>query len=76
MELEILKELSEDIFGEDEISEETDFYEDLGADFLDLVELMYACEEEFDVEIGEEAMKEIGTVGDLIELIRTRTKDQ
>ena len=57
MEMEILRELIEDIFDESEIGEQTDFYEDLDADWLDMVELMYACEEEFDTEIGEDAMR-------------------
>ena len=70
MELEILRGLIEDIFDEEDISDETDFYEDLDADFLDMIELMYACEEEFEIELGEDAMREISTVGELIALVR------
>jgi len=52
------------------ITLETSFEEDLGADSLDLVEMMMALEEEFDVgEIGEEAARSIRTVGDVIDLI-------
>lgn len=76
MEMEILRELIEDIFDESEIGEQTDFYEDLNADWLDMVELMYACEEEFDTEIGEEAMRGVETVGDLCRLLRQRAKDE
>ena len=76
MEMEILRELIEDIFDESEIGEQTDFYEDLGADWLDMVELMYACEEEFDVGIGEDAMREIGTVGELSALVRRLTEEK
>ena len=52
------------------ITLETSFEEDLGADSLDLVEMMMALEEEFDVgEIGEKAARSIRTVGDVIDLI-------
>lgn len=52
------------------ITPETTFVEDLGADSLDLVELMMSIEEEFDVgEISEEDAAKIKTVGDVIELI-------
>ncbi len=52
------------------ITLETSFEEDLGADSLDLVEMMMALEEEFDVgEIGEEAARSIRTVGDVVDLI-------
>lgn len=55
---------------EDTITMETALVEDLGADSLDLVELMMSIEEEFDVgEIGEEAAAKIRTVGDIVELI-------
>lgn len=70
MEIEILRELIADEFDEDEIDEETDFFDDLGADWLDMIELMFACEEEFDIEIGEPMMKTVKTVGELVELIR------
>jgi acyl carrier protein len=45
------------------------FGDDLGADSLDLVELVMALEEEFDVEVGEEELKDIRTVGQAFELI-------
>lgn len=52
------------------IRPETTFVEDLGADSLDLVELMMSIEEEFDVgEISEEDAAKIKTVGDVVELI-------
>ena len=70
MEIEIIADLIEDVFEQEDIDENTDFYEDLGADWLDMVEIMFACEEEFDVSIGEDCMKDIKTVGDLISLIR------
>lgn len=70
MEMQILKALIEDEFDETDVDEQTEFYEDLGADWLDMVEMMFACEEEFDIEIGETRMKAINTVGELADLIR------
>ena len=52
------------------IKPETTFVEDLGADSLDLVELMMSIEEEFDVgEISEQDAAKIKTVGDVVEII-------
>ncbi|MCI8880704.1 MAG: acyl carrier protein [Clostridiaceae bacterium] len=52
------------------IKPETTFVEDLGADSLDLVELMMSIEEEFDVgEISEQDAAKIKTVGDVLEII-------
>jgi len=45
------------------------FGDDLGADSLDLVELVMALEEEFDVEVGEDELKDIRTVGQAFDLI-------
>lgn len=70
MEFEIIRELIEDEFDENDISDETDFFDDLGADWLDMIELMFACEEEFNIEIGEPMMKTVKTVGELIGLIK------
>jgi acyl carrier protein len=44
-------------------------FEDLGADSLDLVELVMALEETFDIEVAEDELKEIRTVGEAFELI-------
>jgi acyl carrier protein len=49
--------------GEDEIKPESSFIEDLGADSLDIVELVMAMEEEFEVEIPDEEAEHIKTVG-------------
>ncbi len=45
------------------------FADDLGADSLDLVELVMALEETFDIEVGEDELKDIRTVGEAFELI-------
>ncbi len=53
----------------DEVKEESKFIEDLGADSLDVVELVMALEEEFDIEIPDEKAESILTVGDAIKFI-------
>mgnify|MGYP001125230758 FL=1 len=60
--------------GEDEIKPESSFIEDLGADSLDIVELVMALEEEFEVEIPDEEAENIKTVGDAINYINTHKK--
>jgi acyl carrier protein len=60
--------------GEDEIKAESSFIEDLGADSLDIVELVMAMEEEFEVEIPDEEAENIKTVGDAINYINTHKK--
>ena len=54
----------------DEVSMTTSFEDDLGADSVDLVELVMAIEEEFDVgEIGEEDLSSLKTVGDCVNFL-------
>ncbi|NLM51361.1 MAG: acyl carrier protein [Firmicutes bacterium] len=53
---------------EDEISLETTF-DDLDADSLDIVELVMAIEEEFNLDISDEEVEEIKTVGDVVRYI-------
>ncbi len=60
--------------GEDEIKPESNFVEDLGADSLDIVELVMAMEEEFEVEIPDEEAENIKTVGDAIKYINEHKK--
>lgn len=60
--------------GEDEIKPESSFIEDLGADSLDIVELVMAMEEEFEVEIPDEEAENIKTVGDAINYVNTHKK--
>lgn len=55
---------------EDEVTPEASFIDDLGADSLDLVELIMAMEEEFGTEIPDEDAEKIVTVGDAVEYIR------
>ena len=60
--------------GEDEIKAESSFIEDLGADSLDIVELVMAMEEEFEVEIPDEEAENIKTVQDAVNYINTHKK--
>ncbi len=53
----------------DEVKEESKFVEDLGADSLDVVELVMALEEKFDIEIPDSDAEAIATVGDAIKYI-------
>ena len=55
---------------ESEIQMESSFIEDLGADSLDIVELIMALEEEFDIEIPDSDAEKITTVGDAVEYIK------
>ena len=53
----------------DKITQETSFVNDLGADSLDTVELVMELEEEFDINIPDDAAEKIQTVGQAIEFI-------
>jgi len=53
----------------DEIQENSKFVEDLGADSLDVVELVMALEEKFDIEIPDEEAQNIATVADAVKFI-------
>ncbi len=54
---------------EDKVSEDASFIDDLGADSLDTVELVMAFEEEFGIEIPDDAAEKIATVKDAITFI-------
>ena len=55
---------------DDAIKMETSFIDDLGADSLDIVELIMALEEEFDLQIPDSEAEKIMTVGDVVEYIK------
>ena len=76
--LEKMKEIIAEQLGveEDEITPDTSFKEDLGADSLDLFELTMALEEEYDTEIPAEELEDIETVGDVIEYLREKGIDE
>jgi acyl carrier protein len=60
--------------GEEEIKITSSFIDDLGADSLDIVELVMAMEEEFEVEIPDEEAENIKTVQDAVNYITTHKK--
>lgn len=55
---------------EDELTMDTNIAKDLGADSLDVVELLMSIEDEFEVEIPDEEIENIKTIGDLTEYIQ------
>jgi len=59
---------------EEEVTAEASFIEDLGADSLDIVELVMAMEEEFEVEIPDEEAEHIKTVQDAVNFINEHKK--
>ncbi|MDP4121042.1 MAG: acyl carrier protein [Bacillota bacterium] len=58
---------------EDNITAETIIQDDLGADSLDIVDLLMSIEDEFDVEIPDEEIENIKTVGDLVTYVESHS---
>ncbi len=73
MELEKLKKVIAEVLSVDpeEITMETTFMDDLGADSLDVFQIIMGLEEEFDIEIPPEKAEKITTVGEAVELIKS-----
>ncbi len=57
--------------GIEQITDDAKFIDDLGADSLDVVELIMTLEDEFEIEISDEEAEKIVTVGDAINFIKT-----
>ena len=72
--LEKVKAVIAEQFGvdEDQVTLDTSFVDDLGADSLDTIELMIALEEEFNVRITDDEAEKIRTVKDVIDFIKTK----
>ncbi|MCI8859082.1 acyl carrier protein [Lachnospiraceae bacterium 66-29] len=72
MEFEKLKKIIAEVLNVDveEITMDTTFVDDLGADSLDIFQIIMGLEEEFDVEIANEEAEKIVTVGDAVEQIK------
>ena len=72
MEFEKLKKIIAEVLNvdEEEITVETTFVDDLGADSLDVFQIIMGLEEEFDIEIPNEEAEKIVTVGDAVEQIK------
>jgi len=76
MELEKLKKVIAEVLSVDpeEITMETTFVDDLGADSLDVFQIIMGLEEEFDIEIPPEKAEKITTVGEAVELIKNEVE--
>lgn len=73
MELEKIKAIIAEVLNidADSITEDTTFVDDLGADSLDIFQIIMGIEEEYDIELDNESVELIQTVGDAVEAIRT-----
>ena len=54
---------------DEQVTEESDIIDDLGADSLDIVDLVMTLEEEFDTEIPDEDIEALRTVGDIVKYV-------
>ena len=72
MELEMLRKVIAEVLNVDEaeITLETTFVDDLGADSLDVFQIIMGIEEELDIEVNVEEAEKIEMVGDAVELIK------
>ena len=72
MEFEKLKKIIAEVLNvdPDEITMETTFQDDLGADSLDVYQIIMGIEEEFDIEIPAESAEEVTTVEEAVEMIK------
>ena len=72
MELEKIKAIIEEVLNidADTITADTTFVDDLGADSLDIFQIIMGIEEEYDIELDNEVVEQIQTVGDAAEAIR------
>jgi acyl carrier protein len=71
IELKVREKIAEQLgVAADEVKPESSFIEDLGADSLDIVELVMALEEEFNIEISDEDAEKIRTVKDVVGYIQ------
>ena len=72
MEFEKLRKIIADVLdiNEDEVTEESMFVDDLGADSLDIFQIIMEIEDAFDIEIDTEEAEKISTVGDAVEQIK------
>lgn len=77
MEFEKLKSIIADVLNldEQEIKMDSTFVDDLGADSLDIFQIIMGIEETFDIEIDNEDAEKIVTVGDAVEQIKNATND-
>lgn len=60
---------------EEQVTEDSEVIDDLGADSLDIVDLVMTLEEEFDTEIPDEDIESLRTVGDIVKYIEERSAE-
>ena len=60
---------------EEQVTEDSEVIDDLGADSLDIVDLVMTLEEEFDTEIPDEDIENLKTVGDIVKYIEERSAE-
>lgn len=72
MEFDKIKKIVVDVLNvdEDDITEDTKFIDDLGADSLDLFQIIMELEDEFNVEISDEDAEKISTIGEAVEQLK------
>ena len=78
MEFEKLRDIIVEVLNvdENEVTMESTFIDDLGADSLDVFQIIMGIEEEFDIEIPNEEAEKIDTVGDAVEQIKKAVSEQ
>lgn len=78
MEFEKLRDIIVEVLNVDEteVTMESTFIDDLGADSLDVFQIIMGIEEEFDIEIPNEEAEKIVTVGDAVEQIKKSVSEQ
>ena len=64
-----------DQLDEEQVNEDSEVIDDLGADSLDIVDLVMTLEEEFDTEIPDEDIENLKTVGDIVKYIEDRVAE-
>ena len=62
--------------GKEKVTRSTSFVEDIGADSLDIVELVMELEEEFDIQIPDDQAEKIKTVGEAVDYIELKLKEK
>ena len=71
--LEIIAEFT--TYDADDIEESMDFVDDLGIDSLDLAQIILSAESAFDVDLEDDMMENINTVGDAMEMLRNKIEE-
>lgn len=71
----ILRALTLKIMGDRDLTPDTHFINDCGADSLDMVDLVLAVEDEFEIELTDEDAESVNTYGDMVKLVEAKLAD-